>query len=260
MRARAPRHRGSRSITVLDVICWKWKPKFAYRSTFEGRHVNVLRNMVARHLHLPHRFSCITDDPSGIDSDVRVIPIGEAFADIRNPSLSGGPSCYRRLQMFSEDARERIGERIVSLDLDVVITADITPLFDRPEDFVIADGVSLEKLARAARPYCIYNGSVLMLRAGARRKVFEAFDARRSPQLSHCAGSKGSDQGWISFILGRHEKTWSKADGIYSYANHIECEGGALPADARIVLFHGKHDPWHPDVQRYVPWVREHYC
>lgn len=241
---------------MLDVICWKWKPTRGYRSQFGPQTVNVLRRMVARNLRLPHRFSCITDDPAGIDPQVRIIPLWQDYADVPNPSGGHNPSCYRRLKMFSQAARTLIGERIVSMDLDVVVTGDLTPLFDHDEDFVIWGGQSVQP--RGGVPFCWYNGSLMQLKAGTRSQVWEQFDPRVSPRRAHAANSRGSDQGWISHVLGPHERTWGAEDGVYSFRNHVH-PMGRLPADARLVVFHGKHDPWMPDVQQRHPWIREWY-
>jgi hypothetical protein len=231
---------------VLDVVCWKWKPARPYRSTYDGKAVNVLRNMVARHYLKPHRFSCITDDASGIDTGIRIIPLQHHFADVANPSNIANPSCYRRLWGFSEEAREVIGERFVSLDLDVVITNDISPLFDRTEDFVIWGGQALGPGRLGS--YNWYNGS-----------FWKEFDPKVSPMKAHMAGNRGSDQGWIAYALGPKQAMFGKEDGIHSFRNHIQPNNGKLFGNTRIVVFHGKHDPWHADIQTQYPWIKEHY-
>lgn len=243
---------------MLEVICWKWKPPKGYRSQFGPETVNILRRMVERNLQLPHRFSCITDDPVGIDPEVRVIPLWDDFAQVPNPSSPRNPTCYRRLKMFSEEAKALIGERIVSLDLDVVITGDLTSLFDHDHDFAIWGGQTVNPDGRGPI-YNWFNGSLMMLRAGARTKVWTDFDPATSPTKAHRAGCRGSDQGWISYCLGKSEKTWGLADGVFSYRNHILPKGGKLPAGARIVVFHGQYDPWAPSVQQRTPWIVQHY-
>lgn len=242
---------------MLEVVCWKWKPQRQYRSHFGPEAVNVLRRMVARNLQLPHRFTCITDDATGIDPEVRIIKLWNDYADIPSPSGPHNPSCYRRLRMFAPDAVDLIGERIVSMDLDTVITGDLTPLFDRDDDFVIWGGQSIQPHLRV--PFCWYNGSLMMLRAGTRTKVWDEFDPVRSPSIAHRANSRGSDQGWISYVLGKGEKMWTDADGVLSYRNHIHPRGHQLPKHARIVAFHGKHDPWMASVQAMDPWIKEYY-
>lgn len=242
---------------MLDVVCWKWKSKTAYRSTFGPDSVNILRNMVARNLRVPHRFTCITDDGAGIDGDIRVLPLWDDFASVPNPSSPVNPSCYRRLRMFSEEARDIIGERIVSIDLDTVIVDDVTELFDRPEDFAIWGGQSVQP--KHPTLYNWFNGSFMYLRAGTRTQVWTKFDPRTSPRAAHRAGCRGSDQGWIAYCLGRNEKILGSVEGLCSYRNHVLPAGGRLPQGARLVAFHGRHDPWHNDVRNAHAWVREHY-
>jgi hypothetical protein len=242
---------------VLEVICFKWKPKTQYRSTFSAETVNVLQRMVARNLRLPHRFSCITDDAAGISADVRVIPLWSTYGDIPSPSGPNNPSCYRRLRIFSAEARELIGEKIVCMDLDTVITGDLTPLFDRDDDFVIWGGQSVQPKQKVLFNW--YNGSLMMLKAGARQQVWDQFDPRVSPMKAHRANSRGSDQGWISYCLGQNEKIWTDKDGVLSYRCVIAPNKNKLPPGARLIAFHGKNDPWEPAMQALNPWIKEFY-
>lgn len=238
--------------SVLRIVCWKWKPFAGYRSHFDAASVNVFKRMVDRHYTNPHEVVCVTDEPEGIDPGVRVIQLWDDFKDIPSPWSSSSPSCFRRLRAFSEAAKEFIGPRFVSCDLDVVICGDMRPIWDRPEDFVIWGDTA------KATPY---NGGMYLLRAGKRTKVWDDFDPRVSPMLGRRLGYIGSDQAWIAVALGPHEKIWTKADGVYSYRNHIQVKAqpNFLPKDARIVFFHGKYDPWMPKIQQLHPWVRTHY-
>jgi len=232
-----------------SFIVWKWKPHPGYRSRFESRHVNTVRAMIAKYYPHPHRFICVTDDPAGLDSGIETIPLWEQYATLLNPwGHPRNPSCYRRLRSFHPEIGTLFGARFVSLDLDTVLTADITPLVDRPEDFVIWGDT---------QRWTLYNASMYLLTAGARPQVWEQFDPVRSPQVAKAAKQYGSDQGWISVCLGPGEATWRQADGVYSWRNDLR-EQARLPANARAVMFHGHVDPWSPICAR-VPWIREWY-
>lgn len=235
----------------LKVICWKWKPRKGYRSTFNGEAVNVLRNMVKRNYSKPHEFVCITDDPTGIDKDIRIIPLWQDHSDLINPMGPMNPSCYRRLRAFSVEARGIIGERFVSIDLDTVVVGPLDPILDRTEDFLIWGDT---------HPKTFYNGSFWMMTAGARRQVWDDFDPIRSPLLSKAQGHFGSDQGWISYRLGPNEVRLGERDGLYSFRVHIAPRGPQpLPSNARLIFFHGKNDPWMRTVQNQHQWIRKHY-
>jgi len=238
-------------VTTLTFVTWLWKPPVGYRSAFAAEHVNVLANMIDRHYTAPHRILCVTDLPKGIDPRVQIVSAWNDYAELGSPhgGINKNPSCYRRLRAFHPDIGKVFGRRFVSLDLDTVITGDLVPLFDRPEDFVIWGETN---------PKSWYNGSLWMLTAGARPQVWTDFNPRRSPHDAKRAGRFGSDQGWISHCLGKGEATWSVADGVYSYRVHLKPKGNQLPANARIVNCHGEHDPWDAEMQR-IPWVKEHY-
>lgn len=237
------------SVTPIDaVVCFKWVPTPGYRSTFGPDTVRVLRNMVARHYPKPHRFICVTDNAKGLDG-IETMPLWKDFADVRSPHGANNPSCYRRLKVFSPEARDWFGNRFVVLDLDTVIVGDLTPLWERPEDFVIWGETN---------PRSWYNGSMFLMTAGSRRQVLDRFDPRRSPLEAKAAGNFGSDQGWISRCLGPGEAMWRTSDGVYSYNLHVRHNGARLPADARIVMFHGNLDPWTHGGQA-IPWVKDNW-
>lgn len=239
---------------IPSFVTFKWKPFAGYRSEFCGAHVNTLFSMIGRNYAKPHRRICVTDDANGIDPSIEIVPLWSDFAELMSPHGKRFPSCYRRLKLFSRQARETFGDRIVQIDLDAVITADIAPLIDTPEEFRAWGDTN-----RAGG----YNGSFIVMNAGTRPQVWELFDPIKSPQASRAADCIGSDQGWISCCLGKDtEAKFRQADGVYSFQNDMLKSPlrnpGDLPANARIVFFHGNTDPWSPAAQR-LAWVNQHY-
>lgn len=95
---------------MLDVVC-VLRPggKVQYDSTW----VHKLRDAVARHLHRPYRFQCITD----ADVDCERIEL--------EPGHHG---FWNKLQLFKPG---RFTGTTLYLDLDTVICADITPMVER---------------------------------------------------------------------------------------------------------------------------------
>lgn len=247
---------------MISVVCFKWRPRAGYRSAYGGEQVNTLRRMVARNYPDPHRFICITDDPTDIEEGVEIVPLWDDHAEIPNPSFKDGPSCYRRLKVFSRDIGELLGERFCCMDLDVVITGDLRPLLNRTEDFIAW---------KNPHPMWPLNGSMFMLTAGSRPEVWESFNPKTSPAESHGANCRGSDQGWMSYVLGTKEATWGPEDGVWSFQDEIvqrrALRAGklpprppySLPTGAKVVVFHGAVDPWMPAARKLAPWVEEHY-
>jgi hypothetical protein len=227
---------------MITVLLWKWHQK-NYRSRFTAEHVNIMTNMIGRNLDLPHRFLCITDDPAGVKCET--YPLWDEPA-VNLPE--GRPNCYRRLKVFGEFGKE-LGDRLFSIDLDSVVTGNITQLLDCKDDFVAWEDPS---------PKTHYNGGLWLMTPGTRTQVWDKFDPM-APKITQNLKIVGSDQAWISHILGPGEAMWGTKDGVYSYRNHLKEGRLPKPPDARLVMFHGRHSPWedHPQSHR---WVREHYA
>jgi hypothetical protein len=234
---------------MITFVTFKWEPTRLYRSKFGPEAVIVLRNMIARHYKKPHRFVCVTDNTAGLKG-VDTFPLWDDHATVPSPSGGHNPSCYRRLKMFAPEAKDWFGDRVVVMDLDTVIVRDITPLFEEDVDFRIWGESDFPRTQWM-------NGSLWMLKTGTRTKVWDQFDPKRSPYMAKKAGARGSDQGWMSFILGKSERTWGRSDGVYSFRKHVR-PLGHLPDDARMVMFHGNVDPWSYQAQ-VIPWVRENW-
>lgn len=236
---------------MIRVVAWLWRDEnYRWNKHFRygPEHVNRLRSMVRRHLSMDHEFVCICDDPIGLDPDIRIVPLWDDLREL------GG--CYTRLRAFAPDMAEIIGERFVWIDVDCVVTGDLTPLLDRPEDFVIWRNAK-------GGAYC---GSMVMMTAGARAQVWDEFDPVASPALSRAQGYIGTDQAWIQACLGPEEAVWTPADGVLSrYHVGIRSKGekpgfwAGLPDEARIVFFHGPVDPSQPQLQERHPWITHHW-
>jgi hypothetical protein len=229
---------------MLTVLTWLWRQDRS-RAAYSNHHVNILADMVRRNLSMPHKFSCVTDNPEGIDPSVEIIkPPGE-FLDIRNPRWTNGkPQCYRRLSMYRRDAAKFFGKRFVCMDLDCVVGGPLDPLFDRPEDLVLFKGTS------ANRPY---NGSMQLITAGCRPQVYETFSQEAA--LESGAQFCGSDQAWLAHCLGWDEATWDEADGVYFYGpKYRRAHGREKP---RVMFFPGTIKPW--TAARLDKFVRANY-
>lgn len=225
----------------LRVLTWLWQQPSG-RTSYQPWHVRVWAAMVRRHLSLPHTLAVVTDVP-GDYGDVQVIAPPRDFEDVRIPTWGERmPQCLRRLAMFRPDAAEIFGaERFVSMDLDCVISGPLDPLFDRDEDAVFYRGTT------QSRPY---NGSMTMLRAGCRPQVYTEFTPDRAVE----AGQKylGSDQAWVSYILGPGEAVWDARDGVHAWGSRRNV------GDPRVTFFLQPEKPW-DFVAMGERFVMDHY-
>ncbi len=222
----------------LQLVLWKWRdPRkrhiiFDYSSESVNRKAAELR----RHLALPHDVVCITDDPAGLASHIRVIPLWPEGRELG--------ACWCRLKAFSPEMASLIGPRFVWIDLDSIVVGPLDPLFDRPDPFLLYRSDSV--------PGTPYNGSLVMMDAGARAEVWSSFDPARSPALAHDAGFLGSDQSWIAYVLGRNEPVWTRDDGVLHFS--LDCVPD-LPDHGRIVFFPGVFKPHMPKVREHAAWI-----
>lgn len=253
---------------MITFVLWLWRGKTMGegRVDYVADHVNRAASMIARNVTLPHEVVCVTDMPDGIASHVRIVPMWDDLADLGK--------CYRRLKVFDPRMIEILGPRIVSMDLDTVITGNIDHLFAGRELFKIW-GDRIPRGMTATTPYC---GSLFTLTPGYRPDVFTDFDPRVALDLRKTHGFIGSDQAWMSYKI-KDAPTWGKRDGVYSFRLDIKLKvpmrargriagrGGAtqimrrgdLPEGARIVFFHGLEDPSQTHLHVHHKWIPEHW-
>lgn len=238
---------------MLTVVTFLWS-KPGYRSKFTRDHVRTMARMVARHYDAPHRFVCFNDLGSIFNEAhagrlIEWRPLWGNHADVTNPHGDRNPSCYRRLRLFSEWARQNIGERILCIDLDMVLVDDVRPLWDRPEEFVF--------WADQLNPHGRINGAMQLITPGVRDHIWSRFDPAEAQRVGKLPGFWGSDQGWIAWCFqNEHVGGWTTADGALSWRVHCKPVAPKLPGGARCINFHGPEDPW---TISGVPWIAEHY-
>lgn len=221
---------------MITILSWWWKQPGG-RTAYQPIHIAIWADMVRRHLKQPHQLAVVTHEDLSIPG-VRLIRPPREFEDIRIPSWPEfRPQCLRRLVMFRPDAARWFGERFVCMDLDCVIGGPLDPILDCENDFRIFKGTA------PGRPY---NGSMMLLTAGARPQVYEQF----TPEGAISAGRSfvGSDQAWISHVLGPNEAVWDERDGVGWW------QGGTMEP---LLFFPGKTKPW--DVVGTDPHVAHHY-
>lgn len=238
----------------LQIICLKWGNKYpAY-------YANRLYSMIERFTQQPFKLYCITEHPRDLYPDIGILPITD-------PTLSGW---WHKLSLFKANLYDLQGP-VLFIDLDIVITADLSPFFDyQPGKFVIINDRSTGG----------YNSSVFRLEAGSKAHVWNNFASAANDIVSRYHG----DQDWIteqitdaeiwpdnwvvsfkkdcnarvkhSFgMVGR----WLRSLGMLTPKGYAE-----LPAGARIIQFHGKPDPG--DVMdtafgnyKQAPWIKDYW-
>lgn len=253
----------------MRFVVWIWKGPRNYRP----EHVNLLNRQLQR-LGGGHTLVAVTDDTSGFEAGIEVVktpPAALALAKLCTPEKPNFPSCYRRLWMFSEEAKA-LGDVVTLIDVDLVFCRDPSSL-ERPEDFV--GWRPLRTWGSENR----FGGGIYQLRTGTRRHVWESFKGAASIAQARAAGLRGSDQAWLSYCLAKSEACWPKNCGIYSVRDltHVtntrpvvrgrthptilrSSKPLALPEDAVLVQFNGPDKCWQPNTQQKHPWLKDIYA
>lgn len=193
---------------TTNVVVFKWK-KEGYRSQFTAEHVNTALRGLLRHSTVPFRFTCITDDPEGLDHKVRVIPLWED----PHPAYGGGnwPNCFRRLRMFDAKMKRMVGAHWIWMDLDMLVCGNVDHILSDNSDFRIwrPDG---------GRSLC--NGSLVSHNSGTRTEIWTDFAPDKVgtvEEFQSQAKHLGSDQAWIAQRLRPEDQFFGSQQGVYAF-------------------------------------------
>lgn len=231
---------------MLTVSTWLWGDKFGVED------VAKLVASVRRNLKQPHRFLCVTDRPFFDDMPCEC-------TNILDVELTRRKGCFARLRMFDPGWQSTLGitDRLVSIDLDTIITGPLDELFNRPESFVIMQG------GNASNP-CPYNGAMMMLRPGVHPELWDEFSLEAADQSKYYEFP--DDQGWIwtkvpsapgwkcgkqTGVFVFHKPGWPGWDTVAKATPN-----DALPKGAKVVTFSGWRSPKR---FKHLDWVRRHW-
>lgn len=173
------------------VVCVKWGNKYV------SKYANVLKNMVARHTTVPHKFSCLTDDPSGLDPDINVVLLP------KDPWIK---SWWSKLWMFSPEMP--LEGNILFFDLDVVIFDNIDQLFTHTGKFNIIRDFNRCRV----KDWQLSNSSCMRWRSGTMNYLWNEFKVNPAAVMQQNHG----DQDWIT-KKAKSEITWFPEEWIRSY-------------------------------------------
>ena len=204
---------------MLNVICLKHGTKYSVD------YVNKLYNMIKRHLTIPHRFVCFTDDPKDINPEIeiRLLP---------SNAITGW---WWKPYIFKAD-HFSAGDTNFYIDLDMVIVRNIDHYMSfKPERLC-----GLRDVGRVFRPDISKLGSaVLKWPAGYYSDIWERFES--DPGIMK---RLHGDQDWI-WEIHKNELVFFPDDWIRSYKWEIRSrsELGALGPGAHFMTVKDPHVP-----------------
>jgi hypothetical protein len=219
------RENGDGTLRLVTVACVLFDgdegvPDYS-RGIFTEEWVDRLYRGVARNTTRRFRMVCYTDRPRSFSEDV-----------IQRPIKLGYRNCLSLLEPFADD----LG-RVVFMGLDTIIVGNIDRLMDYDGPFAMLQDPWAPRSCSGvmAYPYT--------------PEIWQAFEAAHE---LHAATALLGEHPSDMVYLATQPHVLLDDCGIYSYKAH--CRGG-VPADARIVYFHGREKPH----ELSHDWIAQHW-
>lgn len=241
------------------IVTWVWTGERTY--TLE--HAAALSKMLRRHMKSEYRFVVIADKPGHVpDATCIKTPAASLeLANLRTIESRAFPTSFRRLWLFSEEARE-LGDVVLCTDLDVVVTDDWTHLFEYQAKAPFMGWMPGQRWGNQEKRV---GGGTWRLRTGFHTEVWTNFvaDPEAAKKEARAAGYRGSDQAWISYNLAEKVPVWPKSAGICSVRDFTRDNRSKvvpeIPEGICVVHFNGHNKPWMPQGLEQHPWIAEYW-
>lgn len=209
---------------MLKIVCLN-AGNYLGRGT---EYVNILADMVARNISkdVAYKFICFTDSTDGYDAEIDVRPLPEQ-------DLEGW---WNKLSLFKEGVFP-IGDRILYIDLDTVITSGLDEIIKYDGNFaVLRDFIRQEGVQSSVMAWEVTDKTPL---------IWESWINAGMPKNSY------GDQDWIEKTVSPDFLQDIFPDQFVSYklgAKH------SIPKNCRMVIFHGNPRP-HEILTGWMPKV-----
>lgn len=215
------------------IVCLKWGEKYP------AHYVNVLYNMCRRHSTVPFDFVCMTDNPRGLNPEIKT----------KGLPLAHFQGWWFKPYVFSS-ALGLTGQ-VLFLDLDVVIYDNIDKLWKYyPNDFLI-----IRDFTRHMNPaWQKFNSSVFRFNAETSHWIWDVFSKNHKNIIPKNHG----DQDFLYTMLRDRAKHWPD-DWIRSYKwemrdkhdlsvvngkrNFAQDKPPRIEPESCIAVFHGEPNP-----------------
>jgi hypothetical protein len=166
------------------IVCLKWGNKYG------PEYVNTLEQMVRRYCTLPFEFVCFTENPTGLNHTVKVMPL---------PTSYGVNGWWHKPLLFNPSLPLQDPQgTILYIDLDVIIFRSIDNLFTyKPGEFCV-----IRDFNRCNNPaWNKFNSSVVRWNIGQHPQIYRDFIKDPSSPVRRFHG----DQDWLFAQVKREE-------------------------------------------------------
>jgi hypothetical protein len=189
-----------------------------------AEYVNCLHRSVEKCITVPHRFVCVTDDPTGLRDGIETLPADD-----------NAPGWWQKICLF-RPGRFKDADRILFIDLDTIILRNI-------DDIASYDGgfAGTGNFRTGGPPF---SSCMMAWQNGTMHHLYTKWIAANRPM------DRWGDDEWIRNTELNTAKLNRIFPGIRSYKYHHLKDD---PGDARVVIFMARPKP-HTLTEA---WVRE---
>lgn len=211
----------------------QWKNK-SLTVEYRPQQVTWLEQQIEKHYPHSHEFICLTDVP-GIEG-VKTIPLKHNW-----------PGWWSKMELFRPDLDY---VQAFYLDLDTVITGDLTPLVEHDHQFTILKNLSRQANIRFKNNTGL-GSAVMAWRKGYTDNLYTQFlEDPQQDMATYTTNRKWGDQGFIEDHQPHYDyfqELWPGSVVSYKFGLRGQDPG----PEAKIVCFHGAPKPW----ETRHPWV-----
>ena len=229
----------SRYVVMLNFACVYYGDKYTFP------YVRNLHSMVERHLKVPHRFICFTDN-TVIHKRKEFKNTNIEFKPFKRHDFNGW---FNKLQLFSPQSQ--LEGNTLYMDLDVVIMKNIDCFA------TIGESKNFVGMNDFNPTTGNFNSSIMRFNNQYHNTIWEQYMKRRT-EFSNMHG----DQEIISSLIKKHENTISFPDEwtqSYKWLNrkgeryHTTKMTYEQDPNAKVCVFHGSPNP----AESTQKWVQE---
>ncbi len=225
----------------VNIVCMKWGDKFP------ADYVNRLFGMVSRHLSIPFRFVCFTENSIDIRGEVEIQDLPELNLPPGLPERG-----WRKLTVFKKDFGGLYGPTLF-LDLDIVVVGSLDVFFTYPGDFLIAHDKKNPKKTEG-------NSSIFRFGIGQHSEILSHFEQN----FELVKNEVRHEQAYLSREMHKQGKLRYWPDEWVPSFKYRCCpswikswfQAPSIPKGAKVILFHGLPNPPEAIIGRSGKWYR----
>ncbi|MEQ5870488.1 glycosyl transferase [Sagittula sp. NFXS13] len=250
---------------AVNIMCIKWG------TLFGPEYVNRLYSGVRRNMSRPIRFFCMTEHDEGLHPEIEVLDLPvEPYAEPMAAALkvANRQGAMRKTSLFRRDLVPDLKGPVLGFDLDVVITGNLDDIHDLAPGAIAMRHDWVEK--RKGRP--TGHGSVFRFDPSQHGFLYDDLAADTYKVVEN---ARGSEQRYTSHKAMENDCfTYIPEQWVVSFKYDCNPFPGNwlrpphLPADARVVCFHGRPkmpdavEGWNGSLIRHSKpcgWLQDHW-